>query len=73
MDEREINSATAYMDMVRNHRERGFDEGCKAMREVYTCHESLPCFNFPPNPYKIKEKNKTLIDVKDIDYGINPL
>lgn len=50
----ESDSSTAYIDMVRNHRERAFDEGMKAMWNL-AYKEGKTIQGFPENPYKIKQ------------------
>ena len=59
MTKQELQSSTAYIDMVRNHREKAFDEGMGAMRAVvYVIMGKGAYFPFPENPYKIKEKEQ---------------
>ena len=58
MTQEELNSTTAYMDMVRNHREKAFDEGVEAMREILLSGDIPFMERTPENPYKIKEKEQ---------------
>ena len=59
--EEEISSSTAYIDMVRNHRERAFDEGMEAVLDVFLDafkKDNISSISLPDNPYEIKEKKK---------------
>ncbi len=48
-----------YMDVVRNHREKAFDEGMDAMLKwISACNVGIYCLTLPENPYRIKEKGK---------------
>ena len=58
MTQEELNKTTSYMDMVRNHREKAFDEGVEAMRELFISVIHAKYSPSPENPYEIKEKKK---------------
>ena len=60
MTQTEITSSTAYIDMVRNHREKAFDEGVKVLWKIiqYYLPDEMEDFNFPENPYKINQKGE---------------
>lgn len=61
MTQKELASSTAYIDMVRNHKEKAFDEGMKAIIDVFLnslLEDNLELLVVPENPYKIKEKEK---------------
>ena len=61
MTRKELNSTTSYMDMVRNHREKAFDEGMEAVVDVFLnslSEGNLELLTLPENPYKIKEKEQ---------------
>ena len=44
-----------YIDMVRNHKEKAFDEGMEAMWNIAYANGGTSK-EFPENPYKIKEE-----------------
>lgn len=46
-----------YIDMVRNHKEKAFDEGMEAMWNIVYANGGTSK-EFPENPYKIKEEKE---------------
>ena len=61
MTQEELSSSTAYIDMVRNHREKAFDEGMEAVLNVFLnslSEGNLELLTLPENPYRIKEKEQ---------------
>ena len=55
----EIEEMEGYMDVVRNHREKAFDEGMDAMLKwINACNVGIYYLTCPDNPYRIKEKGK---------------
>ena len=57
MTQEELASSTSYIDMVRNHREKAFDEGAEEMRSLYIADRKGGHI-LPSNPYRIEEKEK---------------
>lgn len=58
MNKEASNSLNNYIDMVRNHKEKAFDEGMEALLSVIkeSSKNGTGDFGLPENPYKIKEK-----------------
>ena len=56
MNPEEIEEMEGYMDVVRNHRERAFDEGAREMNKLHFLAGTHP-LTLPDNPYRIKKED----------------